>query len=137
MAVLFSATVPLGASNSDRRALRTFKGYYHGSWKMDGVVSENSITTQIAEVQAVAGSAGAVFGLYFYLKRPQDRSMDAMRMILLIMAGWMNRQQQHVIDYLQEEIRTLKELLEQQSDKRPRFTDAQRSRLARKAKRIP
>ena len=63
--------------------------------------------------------------------------MDAMKMILLIMAGWMNRRQQHVIDYLQEEIRTLKEQLEQQSSgKRPRFTDVQRSRLARKAKRI-
>ena len=45
-------------------------------------------------------------------------------MILLIMAGWMNQQQQHVIDYLQEEIRTLKEQLEQQSNKRPKFTDA-------------
>ena len=32
--------------------------------------------------------------------------MDAMKMILVITAGWMNRQQQHVIDYLQEEIRT-------------------------------
>ena len=62
--------------------------------------------------------------------------MDAMKMILMIMAGWMNRQQQHVIDYLQEEIRTLKEQLEQHSDKRLRFTGAQRSRLARKAKRI-
>ena len=76
--------------------------------------------------------AGADFGLYFYLQRPQDPTMDAIKMILLIMAGWMNRQQQHVIDYLQEEIRTLKEQLEQQSGKRPRFTDAQRSRLARR-----
>jgi putative transposase len=62
--------------------------------------------------------------------------MEAMKMLLLMMAGWMNRQQQDVIDYLQEEIRTLKEQLEQQSDKRLKFTDAQRSRLARKAKRI-
>ena len=41
--------------------------------------------------------------------------MDAIKMILVILAGWMNRQQQHVIDYLQEEIRTLKEQLDQQS----------------------
>ena len=62
--------------------------------------------------------------------------MDAMKMILVITAGWMNRQQQHVIDYLQEEIRTLKEQLEQHGDKRLKFTDVQRSRLARKAKPI-
>ena len=31
--------------------------------------------------------------------------MDAMKMILVILAGWMNRQQVHVIDYLQEELR--------------------------------
>ena len=51
--------------------------------------------------------------------------MDAMKMILVIMAGWMNRQQQHVIDYLQEEIRTLKEQLEQRGGERPEFTDVQ------------
>ena len=45
----------------------------------------------------------------------------------------MNRQQQHVIEYLQEEIRVLKE---QQGDGRPKFTDDQRRRLAGKAKLI-
>ena len=59
--------------------------------------------------------------------------MDAMRMILLIMAGWMNRQQQHMIEYLQEEVRVLKE---QQGSRRPKFTDEQRRRLAGKAKLI-
>ena len=49
---------------------------------------------------------GADFGLYFFVKRQQDSPMDAMKMIL---AGWMNRLQQHVIDYLQEEIRALKD----------------------------
>ena len=59
--------------------------------------------------------------------------MDAFKLILVLLAGWMNRQQQHVIEYLQEEIRVLKE---QQGTGRPRFTDDQRARLARKAKRI-
>jgi putative transposase len=57
--------------------------------------------------------------------------MDAFKLILVSLAGWMNRQQQHVIEYLQEEIKVLKE---QQGDGRPNFTDDQRRRLARKAK---
>jgi putative transposase len=59
--------------------------------------------------------------------------MDAFKLIMVSLAGWMNRQQQHVIEYLQEEIRVLKE---QQRDGRPKFTDEQRRRLARKAKLI-
>ncbi|MGB5519568.1 MAG: integrase core domain-containing protein [Gammaproteobacteria bacterium] len=47
------------------------------------------------------------------------------------MAGWLNRQQQVVIDYPIEENRVLKEQLEGQ---RLRFTDEQRMRLAVKAK---
>lgn len=59
--------------------------------------------------------------------------MDLNKLTLLSLAGWMNRQQQDVIEYLQEEIKVLKE---QQGSKRPRFTDGQRVRLARKAKKI-
>ena len=59
--------------------------------------------------------------------------MDAYKLILVSLAGWMNRQQQHVIEYLQEEIRVLKE---QQGDERLKFTDEQRRRLAGKAKLI-
>ena len=50
---------------------------------------------------------------------------------MITLAGWLNRQQQAVIDYLIEENRVLKEQLEGQ---RPRFTDEQRIRLAVKAK---
>ena len=57
--------------------------------------------------------------------------MDAFKLILVSLAGWMNRQQQHVIEYLQEEIRVLKE---QQGDGRPKFTGEQRRRLAGNAK---
>src|SRR6185436_8984977 len=59
--------------------------------------------------------------------------MDAARFILICLAGWMNRNQQHVIEYLMEEVRVLKEHL---GSKRLRFTDDQRGRLARKAKKI-
>ena len=47
------------------------------------------------------------------------------------MAGWMNRRQQQVIEYLQAENRVLRE---QTSKRRLRFTDDQRRRLAVKAK---
>jgi hypothetical protein len=59
--------------------------------------------------------------------------MDAFKLILVSLAGWMNRQQQQVIEYLQEEVRVLKE---QQGSRRPKFTDEQRRRLAGKAKLI-
>ena len=48
-------------------------------------------------------------------------------------AGWVHRQQLDVIDYLKEENRVLREMLGEQ---RLRFTDAQRRRLAEKAKRL-
>ena len=51
---------------------------------------------------------------------------------LLSLAGWINRNQQNVIEYLQEEVNVLKEQL----GKKPRFNDYQRRRLATKAKKI-
>lgn len=54
-----------------------------------------------------------------------------LQFFLIAVAGWMNRHQQDVIDYLQEENRVL---LEQLGGKPRRFTNAQRIRLARKAK---
>ena len=53
--------------------------------------------------------------------------------LILIFAGWVNRSQQDVIEYLQEENRVLREQL---SGKRLRFTDRQRRRLGAKAKAI-
>jgi transposase InsO family protein len=52
-------------------------------------------------------------------------------LLVIALAGWLNRQQQTVIDYLIEENRVPKEQLEGQ---RLRFTDEQRIRLAVKAK---
>ncbi len=59
--------------------------------------------------------------------------MNTITLIAVALAGWMNRQQQDVIEYLREEVRVLKEL---QGKRRLRFSDDQRRRLARKAKRI-
>jgi putative transposase len=56
--------------------------------------------------------------------------MNPIYFVLLCLAGWLNRNQQEVIQYLQEEVKVLKEQL----GKRPRFTDEQRRRLAAKAK---
>ena len=59
--------------------------------------------------------------------------MEVFRLMLVSLAGRVNQQREHVIDYLQEEIRVLKE---QRGGKRMRFTDEPRCRLARKARRI-
>jgi hypothetical protein len=34
--------------------------------------------------------------------------MDALRFVLVCLAGWMNREQQLVIDYLEEEVKILR-----------------------------
>jgi hypothetical protein len=51
--------------------------------------------------------------------------------VVLLFAGWVNRQQQAVIDYLREENRVLRAA---HRPRRPRLTDDQRRRLAVKGK---
>jgi putative transposase len=53
------------------------------------------------------------------------------QLLVIVLAGWLNRHQQAFIDYLIEENRVLKDQLDGQ---RLRFTDEQRMRLAVKAK---
>jgi len=53
------------------------------------------------------------------------------QLLLLIAAGWVNRQQQQVIDYLRTENQVLKEKL---GKRRILLNDDQRRRLAVKAK---
>jgi putative transposase len=53
------------------------------------------------------------------------------QLLSLIIAGWVNRSQLDVIEYLQTENRVLREQL---GDGRLFFTDTQRRRLAAKAK---
>ncbi len=54
-----------------------------------------------------------------------------LKFLVLMWAGWVNRAQQNAIDYLKEENRILRE---QVGNKRLRLTNAQRRRLAEKAK---
>jgi transposase InsO family protein len=56
-----------------------------------------------------------------------------LQFLILIIAGWVNRSQQDVIEYLQAENRVLREQL---GDGRLFFTDGQRRRLAERAKAI-
>jgi hypothetical protein len=57
--------------------------------------------------------------------------LQPLQFLLMALAGWVNQQQRSVIEYLQEENRVLREQL----GPRPlRLTDAQRRRLAAKAK---
>jgi len=58
--------------------------------------------------------------------------MNPLTLVVTCVAGWMNRQQQVVIEYLQEEVHVLQEQL----GRRPRFNDDQRRRLALKAKTV-
>src|SRR2546429_5762602 len=57
--------------------------------------------------------------------------LQPLHLLLMMFAGWVNRHQLDVIEYLQGENRVLKERF---GGTRLRFTDAERRRLARKAR---
>src|SRR5215468_5438132 len=59
--------------------------------------------------------------------------LDPFTFLILSIAGWMNQRQQQVIEYLVEENRVLREQI---GNRRMRFNDNQRCRLAVKAKRL-
>src|ERR1700676_239421 len=59
------------------------------------------------------------------------KSLDPFRFLLIALSGWMNQQQLQLIDYLGEENRVRREQL---GERRLRFNDDQRRRLAAKAK---
>src|SRR6266513_4350290 len=59
--------------------------------------------------------------------------LDPFSFLVISIAGWMNQHQQHVIRYLMEENRVLREQI---GNRRMRFTDDQRRRLAAKAKKL-
>src|SRR5438094_8197426 len=61
------------------------------------------------------------------------RALDPFSFLITSLAGWMNQHQQHVIHYLMEENRVLREQI---GNRRIRFTDDQRRRLAAKANRL-
>src|SRR3954453_15175352 len=57
--------------------------------------------------------------------------LDPVQFLIISLAGWMNQRQLKMIEYLREENRVLREQL---GDRRVRFNDDQRRRLAAKAK---
>jgi hypothetical protein len=59
------------------------------------------------------------------------RVLDPIQFVMIALAGWMNQGQLETIEYLREENRVLRE---QVGDRRVRFNDDQRRRLAAKAK---
>src|SRR5215831_13604935 len=60
-------------------------------------------------------------------------ALDPFSFLVTSIAGWMNQHQQHVIDYLMEENRVLREQI---GARRLRFSDDQRRRLAVRAKQL-
>ena len=88
----------------------------------DPVVSGNSNCRDSKELATRADDKVTVL---------MTRSMDPFRFLLMAVAGWMNQQQLQLIDYLREENRVLRE---QMGEKRLRFNDDQRRRLAARAK---
>jgi hypothetical protein len=60
-------------------------------------------------------------------------TLDPFRLLLISLAGYLNQQQQEVIDYLREENRVLHEQL---GSSRLRLNDDQRRRLAVRAKKL-
>jgi putative transposase len=60
-------------------------------------------------------------------------SLSPLQMLLVTLAGWVNRHHQHVVEYLVAENRVLKE---QVKGRRPRFTHDQRRRLAANGRRL-
>src|SRR6266478_2286170 len=60
-------------------------------------------------------------------------ALDPFSFLVVSIGGWMNQHQHHVIEYLIEENRVLRE---QNGNRRMRFTDDQRRRLAAKAKKL-
>jgi len=60
-----------------------------------------------------------------------EKALNPFQFVVIVLAGWMNQRQQNVIEYLREENRVLREQL---GDRRLRFNDDRRRRLAVRAK---
>ena len=60
-----------------------------------------------------------------------EKVLNPFQFVVIVLAGWMSQRQQNVIEYLREENRVLREQL---GERRLRFTDDQRRRLAVRAK---
>lgn len=63
-------------------------------------------------------------------------TLDPFRLLLISLAGWINQQQQDLIEYLREENRVPHEQLGTLGNRRLRLNDDQRRRLAVRAKKL-
>jgi putative transposase len=59
-----------------------------------------------------------------------EKALNPFHFVVIVLAEWMNQRQCNVIEYLREENRVLRQQL---GDRRLRFTDDQRRRLAGRA----
>ena len=85
------------------------------------------MTRRLTRSEAARRGSAAEGPIYSAAMAPLPQPLQ---MLLLVFAGWVNRHQLDVIEYLQEENRVQKERM---GGRRLRFTDAERRRLARKA----
>jgi hypothetical protein len=60
-------------------------------------------------------------------------TLDPLSFLVTALAGWVNQHQWHIIQYLIEENRVLREQI---GNRRLKFSDDQRRRLAAKAKKV-
>jgi len=60
-----------------------------------------------------------------------EKLLNPFQFVVIALAGWIDQRQQNVIEYLREENRVLREQL---GERRLRFTDDQRRRLAVRAR---
>ena len=94
---------------------------------MLGVVSGKSICIDLQGLPTGRCTAGDKVTFLM------TKSLDPFRFLLITVSGWMNQQQLQLIDYLREENRVLREQLGQ---RRLRFNDDQRRRLAVRTKEL-
>jgi hypothetical protein len=80
----------------------------------------------------IGRSCGAFCVIETFVSRGRQPSLY-LQFLLLVFAGWVNRHQQAVIEYLQAENQSLREQL---GKNRIRWSDTQRRRLAEQAKAI-
>jgi hypothetical protein len=67
-------------------------------------VSRNSITTECDESQSVEDPAvGQISHRANEFRDGQTLAMNVMKLMVVALAGWINQQQEDVIDYLREE----------------------------------
>ncbi len=99
-----------------------------------GTNSQDALTnlaiTYGPEIQIAGIQAGFPRSLGFATMEAMPRVINPFQFVLIAVAGWMNQRQQQAIDYLREENRVLREQL---GERRLRFSDDQRRRLAAKA----